>query len=210
MGQADSTLWWYIVHAVGVGGNEDLGVDHVREPDAGTPYSISLTGKLSNSWVFVSYPVTVSGHIEAVINDTLNGDGGTNWDVAKTWDNQLKKWLTYRKGGTANTFTDVDNRVGIWLHLTSNGADQMLELPSTGAYPGVMVINLYTGWNLVGYPSGTSRMAPLTLPGLANIVSEWQSASPYILDKAPGDVMMAHGNGYWVHVTADCTWTLEP
>jgi hypothetical protein len=210
-GQADSIYWWYVVRAIDGYGTEETNTNAVQEPGAGwVPYSISLTGKLSNSWVFVSYPVTVSGHIEAVINDTLNGDGGTDWDVAKTWDNQLKKWLTYRKGGTANTFTDVDNRVGIWLHLTSNGADQMLELPSTGAYPGVMVINLYTGWNLVGYPSGTSRMAPLTLPGLANIVSEWQSASPYILDKAPGDVMMAHGNGYWVHVTADCTWTLEP
>ena len=161
--------------------------------------------------MFVSYPVAVSGHIELVLNDTVLGDGGTDWDVAKTWDNQQKRWLTYRKGMPANGFTDVHNYMGLWLHLTANGGDQTLTLGAVGSYPGTVVINLYTGWNLVGYPSATPRYASDTLPAQAAMVSVWQAASPYIQDRADlGNVQMSHGNGYWIYVTADCTWTVQP
>ncbi len=209
MGQADSIYWWYRVLAVNVAYSAPT---PVQEPGAaGVPYSISLVSRSAGTWVFVSYPVTVSGHIEAVLNDTANGDGGTNWDVARTWDNQLKKWLTYRKGGTNNGFTSVENQKGYWLHLTSNGADQLLTVPSTGAYPGTVAITLYAGWNLVGYPSATNRLASATLPGVADMVSLWQAASPYFTDTANlGSVTMSHGNGYWVRVTATTTWTVQP
>ncbi|MDD4308203.1 MAG: clostripain-related cysteine peptidase [Thermoplasmata archaeon] len=210
-GETDGIYWWYVVRAEDVWGNEETNTNAVQEPGGGgIPYSISLLGRTAGTWAFVSYPVTVSGHIETVFNDTANGDSGTNWDVAKTWDNQLKKWLSYRKGGSANTFTNVDNLKGYWLHLTSNAADQLLSIPSTGAYPGTLTINLYMGWNLVGYPSATGRLASATLPAQADIVSEWQSTSPYIVDRAPSDVTMSHGKGYWVHVTADCVWTVNP
>jgi murein tripeptide amidase MpaA len=207
-GQEDSTLWWYRVNAVSPSGFEGQDNVSIQEPGTGTPYSINLAGR--SGWVFVSYPVTVTGNIETVLNDATNGDAGTNWDVAKTWSNQQKKWLTYRKGGTMNTFTNLNNTMGVWLHLTANGADQALQLPSTGAYPGTTQIYLYTGWNLVGYPSATARLASNTLPAQADMVSEWQSASPYIVDRAPGAVTMSHGNGYWVRVTADCVWTVQP
>jgi hypothetical protein len=42
------------------------------------------------------------------------------------------------------------------------------------------------------------------------MVSEWQATSPYIVDKAPNQVTISHGHGYWVRVTADCTWTIQP
>jgi hypothetical protein len=209
-GQADTTYWWYVVRGENGYGVEETNANTVREPGgAGIPYNINLAGKLASSWVFVSYPVTVTGHIETVINDTANGDSGTNWDVAKTWDNQLKKWLTYRKGGYANTFTNVDNFMGLWLHITSNSADQALSLPSTGSFPGTVMVNLYTGWNLVGYPSATNRFASNTLPGQSDYISVWQSASPYIADYTNlASVTMSHGNAHWVYVTADCAWTV--
>jgi hypothetical protein len=209
-GQADGTLWWYVVRGETGFGVEETNTNAVMEPGAGTPYSISLTGKLGNSWVFVSYPVTVSGHIESVLNDTASGDGGTNWDVAKTWSNTLKKWLTYRKGSTPDTFTNVDNTMGVWLHITSNGADQLLSLPSTGTYPGSVLICLSTGWNMVGYPSATSRSESTTLPAAADLVATWQAASPFITEHAKGAALMSNGNGYWVRVTADCVWSVAP
>jgi len=207
-GQADGTRWWYRVRAVDAATNEETNTDGVQEP-GGTPYAIDLAGK-SAGWVFVSYPVTVSGHIELVLNDTSNGDGGTDWDAAKTWNNLEKKWLTYRKGGWANTFTDVSNAMGIWLHLTTNTGDCALSLPQTGEYPDSIAITLYTGWNCVGYPSATARLGSATLPGAADRVSVWQAAVPYITDSTPGAVTMSHGNGYWVHVTADCVWMVYP
>ena len=191
--------WYWIVDNILVTGGGGTG----------TPYAIDLAGKAAG-WVFVSYPVTVSGQIEAILNDTAYGDSGTQWDSAKAWDNADKGWLTYRKGGTRNTFTDIDDTMGLWLHMTSNGGDQAITLPSTGAYPGTTDIPLYLGWNMVGFPSSSPLLASATLPPQADMVSVWQAATPYIHDYADKSmVAMSHGNGYWVRVTADCTWTVE-
>jgi len=208
-GIADATSWWYIVRAEDALGNEEQNTNAVQEPSTGTPYAIDLTGKPAG-WVFVSYPVTVSGHIELVLNDTANGDGGTDWDVAKTWSNLQKKWLSYRKGSPADTFTEVSNTMGVWLHLTSNAGNCALTLPQTGYYPGTISISLVTGWNMVGYPSATARLGSATLPAQADRLSVWQAAAPYITDSTPGAVTLSHGNAYWVHVTTDCVWTVNP
>ncbi|MDO9537761.1 MAG: hypothetical protein Q7J68_05545 [Thermoplasmata archaeon] len=42
------------------------------------------------------------------------------------------------------------------------------------------------------------------------MVSIYQIASPYIQDFMDLSlVTMSAGNGYWVHVTADCLWTVD-
>jgi uncharacterized repeat protein (TIGR01451 family) len=206
-GRADSVAWWYIVRAVDGSGNEEQNTNAV--PEVGPqPYNINLMGKSAGQWVFLSFPVQVSGHVEYVLNDTTWGDGHTNWDVAKTWDNAQKKWLSYRKSGTANTFTQVNNRMGFWLHLTSNGGDQALAV-CPGDNPGSASITLYVGWNMVGYPSLTAALALATLPSQVDMISVWQAASPYIQDISNlASVTMSPGNGYWVRVTADCVWSI--
>jgi len=203
-GAADSTIWWYRVRAVDFAGNEETNTNSVPEPGPYFLYMIDLVGKPADSWVFISYPVTASDHIERVLNET----SGTDWDVAKTWDNQLKRWLTYRKGSSMNTFTNVDNTMGIWLHLTANGGDQ--HLPVIGSEPETYNIILYTGWNMVGYPSYTPRLASATLPTQADYVSVWNATTPFVMDYSDKSlVTMSKDHGYWVHVTADCVWNVE-
>lgn len=74
-----------------------------------------------------------------------------------------------------------------------------------------MNIHLYIGWNMVGYPSATPRLASITLPAAADIVSVYQTAPPYIQDSfLLGSVTMSEGNAYWVRVTADCSWFVIP
>ena len=214
MGQADATYWWYKVRAVDALSNEELNNNAVQEPamTPPTPYTIGLAGIPASSWVFVSFPSDITGNIWDVLNDATSGDGLTTWTVAKGWDNAAKTWRTYRVGGTANTLTTIDNTRGVWLWLTANGGDQVLTLNSYVANPSSAVnINLYTGWNMVGYPSATSRLASATLPAQADMVSVWQAASPYVSDiSALNTVTMSHGNAYWVRVTADCTWVVQP
>jgi serine protease AprX len=211
-GTADATLWWYIVRAVDAAGN-GANSTAVQEPGGTPPYAISLTGKSANSWVFVSFPSAMSGVIQTILNDATAGDSGTTWTVAKWFNAQDKAdpWKTYRVGSTVNDMPTMTNTMGVWLWITANGGDQALTLSSYAAYPAASVnINLYTGWNMVGYPSATSRLGTATLPGAADYVSVWQVASPYVTDLAPGAVTMSHGNAYWVRVTADCTWTVQP
>ncbi len=181
---------------------------------APTPYAISLTGKAANSWVFVSFPSAMSGDIQTILNDATAGDGGTVWTVAK-WQNvqdPADPWKTYRVGGTANDMPTLTNTMGVWLWITANGGDQMLTLSSYAAPSASAVnVNLYVGWNMVGYPSMTARLASATLPVQADWVSVWQAASPYVTDYSNlGLVTMSAGNAYWVHVTADCVWSVQP
>jgi thiol-disulfide isomerase/thioredoxin len=173
-------------------------------------YDIPLAGKTAGQWVFVSFPIAISGNIQTILNDATLGDGLTTWDVAKWYDGQTNVWKSYRATGT-QTLTTINNQMGVWLHLLTNGGDQMLTTSQTGDYSASAVtINLYLGWNLVGYPSATSRAESVTLPAEADFVAVWQSTTPFITDHAKGASMMVEGNAYWVRVTADCVWTVQP
>ena len=213
-GLADTTIWWYRVRAVNMYG-EETNTNSVPEPGGGTltPYEIDLSGKAANSWVYVSFPYQFSGNIQDVLNDATFGDGGTLWTVAKWYNPQTPAdpWKTYRVGGTANDLTTITNQMGVWLWITANGGDTKLTTGLTGEYPASAVnINLYAGWNMVGYPTATSRAESATLPAEADLVASWQAASPYITQHAKGATMMVAGNAYWVHVMADCTWVVSP
>jgi hypothetical protein len=181
---------------------------------APTGYTIDLAGSSAGDWVFVSFPIEISGNVDAILNDATLGDGLTTWDVAKWYDatDIMDPWKTFRVGSTVNDLTTVTNQMGVWLHLTGNGGDQMITTGSSGSYPAASVnINLFTGWNLVGYPSATGRLASVTLPAQADMVSVYQVAAPYVTDYTDLSlVTLTHGNGYWVHVTADCLWTVDP
>ncbi len=213
-GTADGTLWWYYVTAVDIATNEGTGTTHTQEPGStAQPYNISLTGKAINSWVFVSFPIAISGNIQTILDDSVLGDGGTTWTVAKWCSAQdvMDPWKTYRVGSTVNDLTTISNAIGVWLWITANGGDQNLTTSLAGGYSASpVVINLYAGWNMVGYPTATSMAESATLPANADFVAVWQAATPYITQHAKGATMMVAGNAYWVHVTADCPWTVQP
>ena|GEM_PF-3626108 len=167
------------------------------------PYDIDLTGRVAGDWAFVSFPIAISGNIETILDDPA-----TDWDVAKWFDGSSQRWMTYRKGATTNTFTNIDNQMGVWVHLTIVVGDK-LTTGLGGNFPASQVqINLYAGWNMVGYPSQTPMAANLALAGTgATIISVYIPATPYIQDFTDLSlVTMDNGNAYWVFVPAGITW----
>ena len=176
----------------------------------GVPYNTNLTGRSAGDWAFISFPIAISGNIQDIMNDTVYGDGSTTWDVAKWFDGAAKTWKSYRMGSTVNTFTQLDNAMGVWLHLTANCGDQMLTTGLGGYVSGEPVnINLYAGWNMVGYPSMTEQTVANALWGTgADMVEVFSSVSPYIIEIGPTYIMKP-GEGYWIHVPADTVWTVD-
>jgi len=176
-------------------------------------YNIDLTGFGAGDWVFVSYPVEATGNVLTVFDDAGWGDGQTDWDIAMWFDNVNKLWRSFsiHRPPSVNDWDIFDNTMGVWLHLTTNGGDQQLTI-GTGNLPIVGVnINLYTGWNLVSYPSATPRLGSATLPPEADLMAIYDGVQPYlILDVLPTTTPMSEGNAYWVHVTADTVWTVNP
>jgi len=182
----------------------------------GPTYDIDLAGYSAGDWVFVSYPVEVSGNIESVLDDSVLGNGGTTWDVAKYYDatDPTDPWKTYRIGVSTNDFTNIDNTMGVWLHLTANAGDT-LTLSQTAGYSAVAVdIPLEAGWNLVGYPSASPLDADTSLTGTgADFISIYNGGAPYLIQDlavVPGAHTFTPGNAYWVHVPAPTMWSVAP
>jgi hypothetical protein len=175
------------------------------------PYTIDMTGKAADSWVFVSFPSGVTGDIQTIMDDSISGDGLTTWSIAR-WYNPLDAadpWKTYRVGGTANDMPTISNGMGFWIYLTANGGDQVITLSSYVATPASTLIQLYAGWNLVGYPSATATTGA-TLPAEVDILSVYSGSATYndYIGAAMDPIAITHGNAYFVHSTVDTVWTV--
>jgi len=160
-------------------------------------------------WNFISFPLAISGPPNDILSD-LAGDGSATWDVVKWYDptTPADLWKTYRPGASNNDLLTVNNAMGLWVHVTSGGLDGFITVE--GQVPVSTSIQLHTGWNLVGYPSATACPASVTLPVQADIISVFQATAPYVADYTDlASVTMSQGHAYWVHVTADCTWTVS-
>jgi len=158
-------------------------------------------------WNLVSIPlIPTDGSILSALADS---GSDTTWTRALYYDplSPADSWKTYRAGG-ASDLSAVDNQMGLWLYVTAVG-DGIIG--TSGTAPSSTQIQLRAGWNLVGYPSLTPRTAQTALAGTgADIVSVFQAAAPYVQDIYDlSAVTMQAGRGYWVHVPADTTWTVE-
>jgi len=216
----DISSWGAGVHTIYIRANSGTGWGAPVSVDVtltAPPYDIDLVGVLAGEWAFVSFPIEVSGNIEAVLDDSTLGDGGTTWDVAKWYNasDPTDPWKTYRIGESTNDFTDIDNTMGLWLHITANGGNNALTIAQTAGYSVAPVdIFLDTGWNLVGYPSATPLDADASLIGTgADFISVYNGGAPYLIQDlavVPGAHTFTPGNAYWVHVPAPTMWSVAP
>ena len=206
-GETDGTNWWYVVRAEDIWGNEEANTVAVPEEAIGT-LTVDVPVSATPGWNFISYTLLMSGSPESVLDD-LAGDGTTQWSVVKCYDasDAADPWKTYRPGSSTNDLLSIDNMCGIWVYVTVPG-DNWLTVE--GIMPTTTDIQLYTGWNLVGYPSATPRNADTTLPAEADMISVYDIGSPYLItdESDLSSVTMTDCNAYWVHVTADCLWTV--
>ncbi len=169
--------------------------------------SAHLSIPLHQGWNLVSVPLVQTD--ESIFSVLAS--------IAGSWDRVYYYNSTYSKDWVSNsiprpdgldTLFYIDRKMGFWVNITSpSGATLELD----GMWPSATSMNLHTGWNLVGYPSQTPRLASATLPPQADWISVFSATPSYITDYSDKtQVTMTYGNGYWVHVTADCTWTVQP
>jgi hypothetical protein len=217
-GPKPSKYWWI---ANAKNGADDVGIPaDGTEPEAG-PFNwktwdvcedapkIFRPG--ADNWYFISFPLDVSGDVLTVFDDAEWGDGGTTWDVIQWYDAFEHRWRSYSmyRPPELNDMPQADNTMGFWIHLTGNDGDGMLTI-GEGIGPVSTTINLYTGWNLVGYPSNTEIDAETALWGTgADHVMVFDPQSPYRITEVPLTHMMKPGEGYWVHVPFDTVWIVD-
>lgn len=160
---------------------------------------------LHDGWNFVSFPLMpVNTSIESVL-----GSIAGSYDMVQYYDAlasiHWKNYATFKPTGL-NDLDVLDNRMGFWLHITSGP----VALTIDGYEPISTNIDLFTGWNMVAYPSSTNRTVQTALAGLPwdSVEAENQTASYGISEMQATDNMIA-GKGYWIKVSSDCVWTVD-
>jgi len=140
-------------------------------------------------------------------------DADTSWDVVK-WYNPLDvtdPWKTHRLDFSANDLTSIDNTIGLWVHIPDAGSlgDGFIDIE--GIMPETTAIQLYIGWNLVGYSPITPALASDALPQEVDMISVYDAAEPYMIRDVTDmtTVTLECYKGVWVHVTANTIWIVD-
>ena len=227
-GGVDGDYFYVWVHGCdvgddGIGGNADdnWGAgNHIRvdiiDSSGPTPDNIEIQNPTGPwpAWRFISFKKVMEGNVLTILDDSASGDGGTTWDIVQWYDptDSLDPWKSYNKDFAGiQDMPVINNTMGVWLAITDSAGDQVLTTGNTGADPGITIIYLESGWNMVGYPSSTPRIAQDTLPAEVTKVAEYDHLDPYLMNQDdPSLITMSEYNAYWVYATAATTWTVDP
>ncbi len=177
---------------------------------------------LNPGWNLVSFYIRpASTNIADVL---LSVEG--NYDLVYAWDatgahSGSGNWMKLDNvPASTDTLLTLNETMGFWIHMT---ASHVLRVG--GSLPGTSSISLdnsASGWNLVGYPSSASRALPEVLSehgvgtnfSLIYFYNVVDPTNPWKLFDRNGPVyvndmsVMSNGWGYWVKVSADCTWSV--
>lgn len=218
-GEPDGITWWYVVRAVDNIGNEDTNTNPVPEP--GATYDVHNLGTLtaggsSGGWNFVSFNLDADGDNYAWANDLVEILEDTEYGISSSYDKVMYysavdgDWKTYVPGRPShyNDLHEWNRKIGVWIHMT---ADDNLTIEGTA--PVTTNITLEPGWNMVGYPSITDRLASETLPAEVSKIGVFDPYEDYNVNHIPDlpKYTLTAGEGYWVYNDADhsVVWTVD-
>lgn len=174
-------------------------------------YTLDLyAGGGSEGWNFVSFNLTpLNDDLESILEDSANGIPGS-YDKVMYYFAAEDEWKTYVPSRFSH-YNDLDkwNRtMGLWIHMTGDD-----NLTINGITPSTTIIPLYPGWNMVGYPSSTDRLASEALPTEVSKIGIFNGSKEYNIDYIYDitSYTMRAGEGYWVYNTGDqkVDWTVD-
>jgi parallel beta-helix repeat protein len=132
---------------------------------------------------------------------------------AVQWLNASHKHNTWKhnsisKPAYLNDFEYIDHTMGFWIYITQqNGTLFRYQ----GAQPtSNQSIQLYKGWNMVGYPSlstknRTSALNNLEFGAHIEVIWSYNAAKQKWVEMGDLDSFYL-GKGYRIHATQDCVW----
>jgi hypothetical protein len=206
----------------GLLGSSDMRIDcnsdgdeyiHFVEVVKGSGSTTNFDIPLRTGWNFISIPLNLSSTDTQTVLSPISGkytkvyayDSSDTSDPWKIYDTSLPPFL--------NDLTTITNVKGLWLWAT-----QDTTFTVNGTWPASSTnITLKTGWNLIGYPSQTTRAVA---DALNSIAGKWTKVYTYNAfdDSDPWKIndtslppflndltQMEPGRAYWLYVTQDCT-----
>jgi hypothetical protein len=169
----------------------------------GDNFNIVMTA--APGWNLISLPLIQN---DESVDEVLAGIDG-KWNCIQIYDSVSRRWLsnvTYRSD-ILNDLKSLNHFVGFWINITDPG----VELTIQGQTPNTTSIDLYAGWNLVGYPSlnDNTTVADAFWGTGADAVMVCDISEPYRIREVGPTYTMKPGEGYWVHVPFDAVWHID-
>ena len=130
------------------------------------------------------------------------------YDKAWMYDSTTAKWKSYMISKPYyGELRSINHRMGVWINVTEES-----NLTVAGIVPSNTLIQLHTGWNLVGFPSFNISYTVGNLKaetGATRVEGFDQTVEPYYLRVLDDGDFLQPGYGYWVYVEADTAWIVE-
>jgi parallel beta-helix repeat protein len=191
VGEGDPNNYFYQVCALDSGGNSSC-----AERQAG-----KFTRPVSEGPNLISIPLI---QLDETIEKTLQT---VEFDKAWNYDAPQTKWISYMTSKPyKGELKTINNKMGVWVNVTVQS-----NLTVAGIVPLGTTIQLKAGWNLVGFPSFRSSYSVSDLKaetGAARVEGLDSSSPPYYLRVMNDAEYLQTGQGYWVHLNGDTSWTV--
>jgi len=153
---------------------------------------------------FISFPLLpANSSIESVLSSIAGCYDYVRYYAAI---DAVSPWKSYVPGRSYNSLRYLDNEMGFWINVTAP-----CDLIVIGVKPDGRMLDLYPGWNMIGFPSfnTTYTVADFNAAlGLSGVIVEVfdAGAAPYYLGRASGSTIMQTGEGLWVYVPSSVSW----
>jgi hypothetical protein len=182
-------------------------------PSAGVWYNASVN---ATGWNLVSLPIrnTAGAGIPWLFADQA-GATRVLWDRMMWYNPRVptNPWRQYNKNWPValNDLAAYNTTMGVWLNVTQLGDGLICKGGANWTTDASAAIPLKAGWNLVGFPSDDAAYTVANLKSDCTVVDIAQGFMPsatYKVTNSLGNTqVLAAGRAYWVHATADGTWT---
>jgi hypothetical protein len=122
-------------------------------------------------------------------------------------------WKHYnsQKPKSLNSLSQIDHKYGFWIHIKD--PDGVLFIYSGLQPTEDQTVDLYPGWNLVGFPSHENKNRTTGLNNIdygADVDAIWtydKGSNKWLKLDGPNYIFEV-GNGYWIHSKVTKTWTV--
>jgi hypothetical protein len=168
-------------------------------------FSFNIVMTAVPGWNLISLPLIQNDESLNEVMENING----KWNCIRTYDAVTRTWTSNvtSRPDTLNDLESLNHFVGFWINITQPG----VELTIQGQIPNTTNIELYAGWNLVGYPTLTNSITVAdALWGTGgDSVMVCDISEPYHIREVGPTYTMKPSEGYWVHVPFDTVWYID-
>jgi parallel beta-helix repeat protein len=162
---------------------------------------------LKQGWNLISIPLIVENEDLLTVLQMIEGYYDVvQWYDAGDLDDPWKNYIVGKPFG--NDLLHLNETMGFWIHITKSGDTIFLY---NGTIPTEnQTIQIYEGWNMVGYPSQTSYNRTEGLNNLTFGVDvdaiQWFNATSKTWNYLNENDYFVPGRGYWFHSLVEGEW----